>query len=137
MEVIAKALEPIEGPKSMILFGWGMGIYTSFGVIMDRHYERARRALDEARTTVFSLDISDADYHSLEAGLRQTAADTGGLYLKTNAFPQMATDLVEKAISGRYELVIKTDVNRGLHRVDIRLAHRRGTVLARSTYETQ
>lgn len=136
MQLIGEALEPIEGAKSVILFGWGMGIYTSFGVIADPHYGAARQALDEARATVFSLDISDADYHSLEAGLRQTAADTGGMYLKTNAFARMAVERVEKAISGRYELVIKTNVNRGLHKVDIRLAHRSGTVLARSTYET-
>jgi hypothetical protein len=103
---------------------------------MHGDYNAARQALDQARTSVFSLDITDADSHSLEVGLSKTAEDTGGLYMKTNQFAQMAVDRVQKVLSGRYELVVKTDVNPGLHRVDVRLNGRPGSVLARRSYVT-
>jgi VWFA-related protein len=134
--LIGRALEPVDGPKSVLLFGWGLGVYTAFGVIMHGDYNAARQALDQARTSVFSLDITDADSHSLEVGLSKTAEDTGGLYMKTNQFAQMAVDRVQKVLSGRYELVVKTDVNPGLHRVDVRLNGRPGSVLARRSYVT-
>jgi hypothetical protein len=134
--LIGRALTPVDGPKSVLLFGWGLGVYTAFGVIMHGDYSAARQALDDARTSVFSLDITDADSHSLEVGLSRTAEDSGGLYMKTNQFAQMAVDRVEKVLSGRYELVVKTDVAAGVHRVDVRLNGRRGSVLARRTYTT-
>jgi VWFA-related protein len=136
--VVAKALEKIEGPKSLLLFGWGLGHYTSFGVIMDRHYATARQALGRARTSVFTLDISDADYHSLEIGLQNVSRETGGWYERTHIFPRAALERVERMISGRYELSVKVeDLHTGMHTVDVRLAGRRGDVLARQLFETE
>ena len=134
--VIGQALKPISGPKSVFLFGWGLGTYTPVGVMMGRDYSYARQMLDASRTSVFSLDITDADSHTLEVGLQQASADTGGTYAKTNKFAQIAVDQVEKTISGRYEVTIKTSVNRGLHEVQLQLSGKHGTVLHRQSYET-
>jgi VWFA-related protein len=133
--VLARALEQIPGPKSLLLFGWGLGRYTPQGVVMTHEYAKAREALDSARTTVFSLDVSDADYHSLEAGLKKASKDTGGLYMKTHQFARFAMSKVERTIEHRYELTVKTPpITRGTHRVEVKLRKKRGTVLARTTF---
>ena len=55
---------------------------------------------------MFSLDITTADYHTLEVGLRQVSHDTGGLYIKTNLFPRAAIDKLTRMITSYYELSI-------------------------------
>ena len=105
--LVGNALLPIPGPKTMVLFGWGLGVYTPVGVVMTRDYMPAKRALEASRTSVFSMDISDADYHSLEVGLGKVSADTGGFYAKTHIFPTIGMRKLERAISGHYVLVVK------------------------------
>src|SRR5439155_16020303 len=80
LQFIADALEPLPGSKSIVLVGYGMGRLGFGGVSMEADYEPARRALVAARTSVFSLDVTTADYHSLEAGLQLISAQTGGFY---------------------------------------------------------
>lgn len=135
--IVANALRPIPGPKSIILFGWGLGKLTPSGVMMDRKYVPARQALESARATVFSIDFTQADYHSLEAGLGQVAGDTGGFYAKTFHFPRIAVDRLQKTLAGHYELEVrKPDIKvRGTHTIEVEVpSQRRATVLARSTY---
>ena len=50
----------------------------------------AVRALAAARASVFVLDVTSADCHSLEVGLQGVADATGGLYLKTFRLPNLA-----------------------------------------------
>jgi hypothetical protein len=50
------------------------------------------------------LDITDADWHSLELGLRTVSEDTGGIYLKTHLFPEVAMAKLVRVISSYYEL---------------------------------
>ena len=88
--LLGNALLPIPGPKSMVMFGWGLGRFGSGGVTMTRDYSLARRALEQSRTAVFSMDICDCDYHSLEVGQQKVSADTGGFYAKTHLFPTLA-----------------------------------------------
>ena len=90
LQAIGEALEPLPGPKSIVLFGYGMGRLGWGGVTMDRDYEPARRALLAARASVFSLDVTNADYHSLEAGLQLISEETGGFYARTHLFPATA-----------------------------------------------
>ena len=71
----ARALEPLRGPKALVFFGWGMGTLSGSMVFLDADYGPARQALLDARVTVFSLDVTDADYHTLEVGLEQVAAE--------------------------------------------------------------
>lgn len=135
--LVGNALLPIPGPKTMVLFGWGLGVYTPVGVIMTRDYLPAKRALESSRTSVFSMDISDADYHSLEVGLGKVSADTGGFYAKTHIFPTIGMKKLERAISGHYVLVVKRpeSLPRGRHDVEVQVPGRRGIeVLARSSY---
>jgi len=135
--VIGNALNPIEGAKTLVLFGWGLGRFGRGGVHMIRDYSLAQRALERSRTSVFSLDISKADYHSLEVGLQKASADTGGFYAKTHIFPRIAINKLQRTISGRYEIVLhRPSIPRGRHEVTASLRNnRRAEVMVRAAYE--
>ncbi len=134
--LIANAVRHIPGPKSMILFGWGLGHRSGGAVVMDRKYPIARYALETSRVTVFAIDTTEADYHDLEMGLKQAAADTGGLYARAYHFPQLAVNRVQKALVGHYELEVrKPDLKtRGGHTIEVSVNRRNVYVLARSSY---
>jgi len=105
LELIGFALKPIPGPKSLVLFGYAIGQMTAGpGITNNNDYPRAMQALTAARTSVFALDLTDADYHSLELGLRVVTEDTGGFYTKTNIFPEIAMTKLARVISSYYEL---------------------------------
>ena len=132
---IAEALAPLPGPKSLVVVGHGFGTLSRTGVTLDRDYDEAREALQRARASVFCLDVTNADYHSLEAGLQIVADDTGGLYQRTHVFSQAALDRVVAAFEGQYVLFVeKPALSPGSHRLDIRLKGRDGVVLAPSQY---
>jgi VWFA-related protein len=76
LRVLGEALAKVPGTKSMIFFCWGLGHITNAIHKNDYGYEYAVIALQRARVTVFSIDM--AANHSLEIGLRNVAADTGG-----------------------------------------------------------
>ncbi len=134
--VLARALAPIEGAKSLVFFGWGLGTYTPPFVRLGRDYQLARFTLAASRVTVYALDLTDADSHTLEVGLEQIAADTGGLYAKTHLFPDGAMHEVAQALSGHYELVFEgPSGHRGAHAVKVEVVGVRGTVFARGLYE--
>jgi VWFA-related protein len=133
---LGEALRELPGTKSLVLFGWGMGSWSpGVGVFLDRDYGPARQALVEGRVTVFALDVTNADYHTLEVGLEQVAEDTGGFYAKTHLFPGQAFDRLGRALEGHYELSFaKPELKAGEHDIDIGLVGRKGTVLARPSY---
>ena len=140
LDLVARALEPIPGGKTMLFFGWGLG--TIGGIVgaiptEQKDYARALRSLSAARVNIFTLDITDADYHTLEGRLVGVSDATGGTYQKTHLFPAAALDRVTRTISGRYVLVfVKPKLPRGVHGVEVRLAgKRKGHVSARSYYE--
>ena len=134
--LIANAVRAIPGPKSLILFGWGLGHLTAGQVVMDRKYPIARYALETSRVSVFALDFTQADWHSLEVGLGKAAADTGGFYAKTYQFPQIAVERLKKTLEGHYELEVrKPDIERkGTHTIEVQVKKKGALVLARSTY---
>jgi hypothetical protein len=119
-----------------VFFGWGLGRMDGrMGVRAEPDYGPAVTALFDARTTVFALDVTDADYHSLEVGLERVAEDTGGFYAKTHNFPVTAMSRLAGALSGHYVLAFpRPDVRRGAHPLRVRLVGRKGEVLTRSTY---
>jgi VWFA-related protein len=136
--VLADALKPLPGPKTMVFVGWGMGRFDARGgrVTLEADYGPARRALVDARVAVFCLDVTNADYHSLEVGLEQVASDTGGFYAKTHLFPAQAMRRLEGALAGHYVLTFeKPRLRPGTHAIEVDLVGRKGTVLARSFYE--
>ena len=69
-------------------------------------YDRAVEALAAADTSVFSLDITQADRHSLEEGLQQLADDTGGLYIRSYLFPELSVEKLGRVLTGHYELTV-------------------------------
>jgi len=135
--IVGNALRNIPGPKSLIMVGYGLGRFGSSGVQLGKDYILARRSLEGSRTSVFSLDISEADFHSLEVGLDAVSADTGGFYAKTHQFPQLAVDRLVKTLSGHYELEVrKPDTHIvGLHEIEVYVPRfRMAKIMARTTY---
>jgi VWFA-related protein len=129
--VLGEALREVPGAKSLVFVGWGLGRFSSNGVHMEADYEPAREALIAARTSVFTLDVTNADYHSLEVGLEQVSYDTGGFYAKTHLFTDQALRRVEGALAGHYVLVLEAPrLGPGAHRLDVDLVGRKGDVLA-------
>lgn len=132
---IAEAFESMPGPKSLVIVGHGFGQLGSMGVTLEPAYAEARDALQRARATVFCLDVTQADYHSLETGLQTVADDTGGFYQRTHIFSRAALDRVVAALEGQYVLFVeKPPLSPGRHRVKVRLEGRSGVVLASSAY---
>ena len=88
----------------MVLFlGWGLGRY-GFGGFRMRpdDYPQAVAALRRSNASVFVLDVMDAASHTLEIGLKQVAAQTGGVYVRTATNPMQSFRRVAQALSGYY-----------------------------------
>ncbi len=104
LELTARALEGLPGEKAVVYLGWGLGRFGSTGVTLPAEYFDALDALRRARATVFAFDVTEADYHSLEEGLKEIALDTGGTYSKTHQNPRAATARMARMSAGHYVL---------------------------------
>jgi VWFA-related protein len=134
MTVVARALAKIPGGKAMLYFGWGFQVDHS--PAQGRDAGEALAALFEARVNVFTLDISLADYHTLEVRLMDVAELTGGRYEKTHLFTGGALARVVRSLGGRYVLVfVKPEGQHGYHPLSVELAGRKGSVAARAYYQ--
>lgn len=132
LRVTAESLRALPGEKILVYLGWGLGRRGSHGFSMTGDYQKARRALAEAQTSVFVLDITNADHHTLELGLRTVAADTGGTYEKTNRYSQQAIDKLIRAISGYYLLTVdRTGQSVSASDLEIRIPGRKTRILTR------
>ena len=135
LRVIAEALHDLPGSKSVVLIGHGFGRLGWTGVSMEHGYSEARNALVAARASVFSLDVTNADYHSLEAGLQLVSSQTGGFFARTHLFVEQAMRRLAGALAGYYVLFVeRPDVGQGTHKIEVDLIHRAATVLARNTF---
>jgi VWFA-related protein len=138
LELVARALGPIPGGKSLLYFGYGLGTIGGLGgptASEQDAWQEAMHRVAEARISIFTLDVTDADFHTLESSIHQMADLTGGTYQKTHLFPDMAIDRVGRAISGRYVLVfIKPPRPRGEHIIEVALAGKTGRVLSRQFF---
>jgi VWFA-related protein len=129
LELAARALKPIPGDKMVVYLGWGLGRFGAGGVRMTPEYYPAVAALRAANAPVFVLDISEADYHSLEVGLENVAAATGGTYAKTFRFPDQALRGLSGALAGYYVLSFQAaDLPEGTAGLRIRLREGGGVV---------
>lgn len=132
--LVGRALSKIPGGKAMLFFGWGFQV--DRGPKEARDAGEAIGALYEARVNVFTLDISDADFHTLEVRLMEMADVTGGRYEKTHVFTGGALSRVVRSLGGRYVLVfVKPEGPRGTHPLSVRLAGRKGDVITRAYYQ--
>ena len=133
LRLIGEALEPLPGSKSIVLFGHGFGRYTADGVMMEQGYEEALAALQRARAAVFSIDVTLADYHSLEAGLQSVSAETGGFYERSFHFPDRTVRRLLGALAGHYVLIVEApDTPAAWSDLSIKLTRRSGTILSRT-----
>lgn len=134
LRLVGEALRPVAGSKTLVVLGYGFG-ERGPGEVLSSDYDPARRALLRAGVAVFTLDVTEADSHTLAAGLQTVARDTGGFYASTKDFAHGAVMRLEEALEGHYVLEIAhPPQGRGYHSIDVRLAGRRGTVLARMGY---
>ncbi|HEX7185425.1 MAG TPA: hypothetical protein VF756_26610 [Thermoanaerobaculia bacterium] len=134
LQVMAEALKPLPGEKVVIFLGWGLGRFGSWGVSMTPDYAPAVRALAAARASVFVLDVTSADAHSLEVGLGAVAEATGGAYFRTFRLPGLATRTLARTILGHYVLLLDRDqlpAEGGKLKVELR--DKKGSVLLRPT----
>lgn len=140
LQLLGEALEPLPGAKSVVLIGYGFGdlrvVLGMVGSSLDDSYHEARAALETARVSVFTLDVTQADYHTFEHGLQMVAEDTGGFFVRTYRLPpRRVIDRVANAIRGRYVLFTeRPDVEPGEYPIEVDVTDVDGTVLARSTY---
>lgn len=133
---VGEALQDIDGRKTLVMFGYGIGVYAGKGLVLFPGYAEARLALETARTSVFVMDVSDADWHTLEGGLDMIAEDTGGVYFKTHQFAGQAVKTLQRAISGHYEIVlIKPVEHRGTHSIRVRAKIRGAQVHTKRIFE--
>jgi VWFA-related protein len=134
--IVGNALRSIPGPKSLILLGWGLGERINHKIIMPPEYPIARHVLEAARTSVFALDVTEADYHDLAMGMAQAAGDTGGFYQSTFRFPQMAFDRLKATLQGHYELEVHKPekIVLGTRQIEVEVDRKNATVMARSSY---
>jgi VWFA-related protein len=132
LELVGRALEPLPGEKTVLFLGWGIGRFGSTGVTMTPDFAPAVQALRAARASVFVLDVTSADYHSLETGLQMVAGATGGAYYSTYRLPALATRTLSQAISGYYVLTLDhAALGDQQGKVKVELRDKSGTVLAR------
>jgi hypothetical protein len=130
LRLICEALEPLPGSKSIILFGHGLGRYTAEGVMKEKGYDEAVAALQRARAAVFSIDVTLADYHSLEVGLQAVSEETGGFYERSFHFPDRTVQRLVGALAGHYVLIVDaTDAPSKRTDLSVKLTRHRGTVL--------
>jgi VWFA-related protein len=139
--VVGRALEKIEGAKSLVIFGYGFGRFISsvgspMGLAeLDATYEQARDTLIRARVTVFAMDVTNAEQHTLETGLIASAEDTGGFYERVNRRQAHAMDRLEGALEGYYMLSVEKPAGKpGRHAIKVRTGARGANVDARRYY---
>ncbi|HVR97556.1 MAG TPA: hypothetical protein VMW27_13140 [Thermoanaerobaculia bacterium] len=129
--VLGEALMKLPGDKVMVYLGNGFGRFAFGRLRMRAEFEPAIRALRAARVTVFSMDVTQADYHTLEGGMQQVAQATGGLYYRTFHFPKVSTEQLAATISGHYVLTLDRSALPPTGTVRIRLQPgKKGTLLA-------
>jgi VWFA-related protein len=135
LRLIANALMPLPGAKTIVLVGHGFGARRTGPGSADNGYGETSVALQRARASVFCLDVTDADAHTLEAGLQTVAEDTGGFYARTHIFGGLALNRLTSALAGQYVLIVeKPGGARGDHSLEVKLKGRDGSILAKNAY---
>jgi hypothetical protein len=129
--IVARAIANIEGPKTLLLCGHGFGDNLRGTVLLKPEWAAARDAFIDARTTIISLNTSEAP-GQLSAGLAQASGTTGGFYASTAELPQQAIARVKRTLRGRYDLELIADesLGAGTHPVEARVKRRGAIVLA-------
>ncbi len=133
--LVGDALAKFPGEKVLVYIGWGLPASAGNPVASTSDYGAAITALGRARASVFVLDVTEADFHSLETGLKRVADDTGGTYFKTYPLAGMAVEKLARTISGYYVLYLEAgELPSGDHTVSVRLKGAKGSLLNRTLH---
>ena len=135
--LVARAMAPLPGAKSLVIVGHGFGRFTAPGIVDVRNeYAAARTVFQRGRITVFALDTTQAASHSLEVGLIGVAEETGGFYARTNLSARRGLDRLTEALVGHYVLFVErpATLRVGAHRIEVRVTRRGTMVLAKRTF---
>lgn len=135
LELVARALAPLPGEKSVVFLGWGVGRQAASAPRHGGSYATALAWLRHASASVFVLDVTQADWHSLEAGLRKIADDSGGTFAYVRDVAHQDLARLAAVAASYYTLYLDpADLPPAGGRLEVELAGRRGRVLAqRST----
>ncbi len=130
--LLGRSMRRLPGAKTLIFVGYSMNRWEGSSQVLGE----ALGLLIAGRVTMFSMDITRADYHSLEGPMIQAAEESGGFYVKTNVFSQGAMSKVEQAMDGVYEVsFIKPRLPGGRHEIRMALRSRKGQVYHRRFYD--
>jgi len=130
LDLVSRALVPIPGGKALVLLGWGLLIDRVPREAAD--LSRAFTSMAAARINVFTLDVSDADWHTLEVTLQAASELTGGTYEKTHIFTGGAVSRLARRLGGHYVLVCVVPEEGDLSLLDVTLRKRRGDIVSRA-----
>jgi hypothetical protein len=131
--VIANALHEIEGPKVILLAGWGIGeLQGRAGVQLKPEWYEAVRMFHSDHVPVITIDTGLRA--QLMAGLKATSAATGGIYTDGQGSREQALTQLEGALAGHYELTLRIDdpLKPGTYPLDIRVTRKNLDVQAPS-----
>ncbi|MDQ3280646.1 MAG: hypothetical protein M3Q69_04465 [Acidobacteriota bacterium] len=130
LTLLGEALGRIEGPKTLLLAGWGLGDKVGPILVMKSEWRKARTALLNAHATVFALNTGVGG--ELTAGLEFAAQETGGFHARTWEFPDQVVNRLERTMRGHYELELALDkpLAAGTHAIAVKVNRRGAIVLA-------
>lgn len=125
--LLSKALAHIEGPKTLLLCGFGMGTLFGGRVWLDSDWDKARDTFLDSRVTIVSINTSDAP-GQLATGTSHAAAATGGF---TTGNTRHAVARVADTLRGRYDIELDTgDLPPGTHKLVATVKRSNAMVLA-------
>lgn len=139
--LLARALRHIDGPKTLVLFGWGMGEPLHGRPYVSPDTLRAAGELNASRVTVHTFNFGLGG--QMSASLQEVSHDTGGLYAAGRpnaAFSKMEVRFLpqlESYLQGHMELEIISPVPAvpgKLHRLEIRTKRRDLTVIGKTSF---
>lgn len=133
--LVARALGQISGPKTMVLFGWGLG-ETQGGHITPL-MKRGAAEFAAARVTIYALNFGLGG--QLSRGLIQMAGDTGGFYHAVGDDSRVIDKFAEGMrvdLQGHYEIEVRNPapgVPGTLHNIEVNVTRRGAIVRAKKT----
>ncbi len=136
---IGSSLQALPGQKNLIFYGWMVGRPKEGPWFVE--YPAMIEAVTRADAAVYVLDVSDYG-HTLQTGLEQLAADTGGLFNGGCVYgmiycADLAVRKTQRILAGgEYEIVFADPgLARGWHQVEVELIGRPGIPVFRRWYQ--
>jgi hypothetical protein len=123
--LIARTLRSLQGEKTIILAGWGMGTLYPDGVHMKPEWLEAVSMLQQDRVPVITLGTGLGG--QLTQGLVATAQSTSSFFANTRGFSQQVITRVRGVLAGYYELVLRTDTPIEPGQYPLNIVSRKGT----------